>query len=69
MARRGGDGAFVSQWKSRRTAENPSLSIAFLAYEDEGFVLMAGMAAGLVFGRKAEAEGMSGTMARMEARL
>ena len=30
---------------------------------------MAGMAAGLVFGRKAEAEGMSGTMARMEARL
>jgi hypothetical protein len=64
MARRGGEGAFVSQWESRRTAENPSWSIAFLAHEDEGFVLMAGIAAGLVFGRKAEAEGMSGTMAR-----
>jgi hypothetical protein len=30
----------------------------------EGFVLMAGIAAGLVFWRKAEAEGMSGTLAR-----
>jgi hypothetical protein len=30
----------------------------------EGFVLMAGIAAGLVFWRKAEAEGISGTLAR-----